>query len=99
MIYGAKRCSLERLFAPLWEYTICLYNNQRKLVLTLSDPDAVQSTSLDKINSNEFILVAVIGKINEIKIVSKAVFIVKFETGEIRLDIGMNDLKNMKNVD
>ncbi|MHA1975843.1 MAG: hypothetical protein ACW98I_02950 [Candidatus Hodarchaeales archaeon] len=74
-------------------------SNQRKLILTLNNPDAVQKSHWDRLNMNEFTLTAVTGTINELKVVSEAVLVIKFETGELRLDIGMNDLKNMKNVE
>ncbi|MHA2174976.1 MAG: hypothetical protein ACXACP_00815 [Candidatus Hodarchaeales archaeon] len=70
--------------------------NNRKLILTMNNPNAVQSSHWDMLNSKEFTLTVVTGKITEIKIVSNSVLVIKFETGELRLDIGKNDLKNMK---
>jgi hypothetical protein len=74
-------------------------SNQGKLILTIANPDAVQNSHWDKTTTNEFTLTAIAGKITEIKVVSGTVLIIKFETGELRLDIGTCDLKNIKNVD
>lgn len=74
-------------------------SNQRKVILTINNPDAVQKSYWDRTITNEFTLTAITGKIIEIKVVAKAVLLIKFETGELRLDIETSDLKNMKNVD
>ena len=74
-------------------------SNQGKVILTINNPDAVQNSYWDRTTTNEFTLTAITGKIIEMKVVSKAVLIIKFETGELRLDIETSDLKNIKNVD
>ncbi len=74
-------------------------SNKRKLILTLNNPDAVQSSQWDKTTSNEFTLIAVIGEIRAVSVVSKSILVIKFETGELRLDIDTDDLKNIKNVE
>ncbi len=73
--------------------------NIQKLVLTLSDQDALQTIHCDKLTSTEFSLVAVMGEIEEIKLVSESVLVLNFETGELRLDIDLTNVKNMKNVE
>jgi hypothetical protein len=71
----------------------------RKLVLTISDHEAVQAINWDKLTSTEFSLIVVIGELNDIKVVSKSVLVLEFETGELRLDIDLNNLNKLKNVE
>ncbi|MHA2226870.1 MAG: hypothetical protein ACXAC8_16775 [Candidatus Hodarchaeales archaeon] len=76
-----------------------IMSNQKKLFITISDPQALQSSHWDKVNSNEFTLELLSGNIKSIQVHYNSVLVVQFETGEIRLDIGMNDLKSVKFVE
>lgn len=68
----------------------------RKLVLTLNNQDAAQSIHWDKLSSNAITLIAVMGESPKVKMVSDSVLIINFETGELRLDIDLDNLNNMK---
>ncbi|MHA1971895.1 MAG: hypothetical protein ACTSW1_02810 [Candidatus Hodarchaeales archaeon] len=74
-------------------------SQQRKLILTITNPEALQSACLDKNNANEFLIEVISGKISSIKVISSSVLVIKFETGVLRLDIDKNDLDKIQEVD
>lgn len=71
-------------------------SNQKKLILTIKNPQALVRSHWDTVNSNEFTLELLSGIIRSIKVLYNSVLVIQFETGELRLDIGMNDLKSVK---
>ena len=71
-------------------------SNQKKLILTIKDPQALVRSNWDTVNSNEFTLELLSGIIRSIQVLYNSVLVIQFETGELRLDIGMNDLKSVK---
>ncbi len=70
----------------------------QKLILSLSNQEAIQSLSWDKTLSNNFALIVAMDKVNQIKIVSESILVIEFETGELRLDIDLTKLQNIKYV-
>ncbi|MHA1214716.1 MAG: hypothetical protein ACTSPG_05430 [Candidatus Hodarchaeales archaeon] len=74
-------------------------SHQRKLILTIRNPEALQSACWDKKNANEFLIEVFSGEITSIKVISNSVLVIKFETGELRLDIDKKDLNKIQEVD
>ena len=74
-------------------------SNQKKLILTINDPQALLISHWDKVNSNELTIELLSGTIKSIQVLYNSVLVIQFETGELRLDIAMNDLKSVKFVE
>lgn len=73
-------------------------SNNQKLLLNIKNPLTITNVQGDFINKGEFLLDVIIGKINNIEIISESVLLVEFEAGEIRLDIDKKFLVELSKV-
>ena len=74
-------------------------SNIQKLILTIKDLQALQSIDYNVQNLSEMTLTVISGGISSIKVLSKSVLLIKFETGEIRLDITSDDLLMLEHME
>ena len=74
-------------------------SNKQKLILTIKDLQALQNADYNVQNLSEMTLTVISGGISSIKVLSKSVLLIKFETGEIRLDITSDDLLMLEHME
>ena len=67
-----------------------------QLILTIKDPQVIQSVNFERQNLGEISLSIISGKIISIQVISGLILVIKFETGEIRLDIANDDLLKLE---
>ena len=73
-------------------------SDNQKLLLNFNNPSVITNICGDFLNNNNFSLDAIIGDITSVEIISNSVLIIRFDMGELRLDINKNSLLKLSKV-
>ena len=68
----------------------------KKLILTIVDPQAVTNVNLSRKNPSELTLLVMSGNILSIIMLADSVLVIRFETGELRIDLTSEDLNKLE---